>query len=176
LDRKTNWENVCTHSFINNEIDFLQILIKYDIKKLLYDTYKLEWKHYGKQHKLLMIHGLHYEGSTDCQVGSGNLYAITKYNKQDSREKSVKPRHDFILINQGEQEHNQEPILGCIILMFEISPTKAQTNNVDEEVKIFLIVQHSTKCNLTSANEGKTLGVAYNERPVRKTEPNLVTI
>ena len=158
----TPWSKICTHSGVSNSAKFLKILLDNNIKHLIYDIYGITWRDRYNNHKFLFIHGLSYEGSEDCQVGKGILYATPKYNKQDINIDNCKPRHDFILINQGV---DKPFLLGCIVLMFElaIDAKKSLAFNILEETKVFLIVQYliEYKGKETSKNNQKRIGQQF---------------
>ena len=137
------WANICSHAFVNAAETFLSMLIKYDIKYHLLDSYGLDWSRRFTSHKCLFIHGLSYKGSEESQIGEGTLYATPRYNKQDKNKDNIRPRHDFILIYRGEE---MPPTLGCIILMFELAKKDTKITLVDDDAKIFLLVQILVKC------------------------------
>ena len=100
-----------------------------------------------------------YKGSEECQVGNGTIYAIPKYNKYGTIKNSVKPRHDFILINNGENSH---PTLACILLMFELE--NRDNNKIEmlfKEPKFYLIVQHLIECKDPRQDMQRKIGKHY---------------
>ena len=112
-----DWSHICTHSAIAGPQQFLSFLNKFNINYLCQYYYNFTWADREIHHRLIFIHGLSYLGTKECDIGKGTMYAIPKYNKHDECKDSVKPRHDFILINRGT---NNPSTLACIVLMFQL--------------------------------------------------------
>ena len=157
-----DWSNVCSHSAITDHNHFLNFLINYNIKHLCHHYYGFNWDNRQIDHRLIFIHGLSYVGTKECDIGKGTLYAIPKYNKNDECKDSVKPRHDFILINR---DTNNPSTLACIVLMFQLDKKLMKLKRITiqdiGEKKIFIIVQHLIKCSGSTQKVIRKFGEEY---------------
>ena len=89
-----------------------------------------------------IIQGISYNSDEESQMGTGTIYACSRYNKNDRSSDSNKPRYDFVFI---KYECIQEPVLVRVLMFIEISQLQQTIDEVNHTEMIVLLVQKLIK-------------------------------
>jgi len=147
-----DWPKVCSQRALDSIVNLTVFLQTYNIHELIQTHYKVRCdKTFNQCYEMHIIQGISYSSDEESQMGTGTIYACSRYNKRDRNTDPDKPRYDYVFI---KYECIPEPVLVRVLLFIEINRLELSTE--ENEEMIVLLVQNLIKVPKTESMLGDT--------------------
>lgn len=136
------WSIICTQRALDSCEKLSLFLQTYKLHEVIETQYHVQCdRSFNQLYQMHIIQGISYNSDEESQMGTGTIYACSRYNKNDRSSDSNKPRYDFVFI---KYECIQEPVLVRVLMFIEISQLQ-QTIDEENTEMIVLLVQKLIK-------------------------------
>lgn len=134
-----NWDKISKQHCIDTPNKFREFLFDNNIGAVITQAYtNINWnRKFNLNYDTFIIQAISYISDEESQMGTGTIYATSKYNKNDSDDYQDKPRYDYVYIKY----ENDNMVLVRILLMIMIKERLDNEGMAEDEEKILLLVQ-----------------------------------
>ena len=133
-----NWDKISKQHCIDTPNKVREFLFDNNIGAVIRQAYNTNWnRKFNLNYDTFIIQAISYISDEESQMGTGTIYATSKYNKNDSDDYQDKPRYDYVYIKY----ENDNMVLVRILLMIMIKERLDNEGIAEDEEKILLLVQ-----------------------------------
>ena len=152
------WSKVGKQQCMDSPNKFRDFIFGHQIGKVIMQAYPtIQWnRRFIINYDTYIIQAISYKSDQESQMGTGTIYATSKYNKNDSSDDYVdKPRYDYVYI-----KYDNDIVLVRILLILMIEKRIPSEDVEVEDEMIMLLVQLMYKMN-THVDIKTNLGDVY---------------